>query len=170
MKQILFILLALFSFSCEKEEAKKEDNNSKIEFYELLNYNEVKNDSTGIIDFSKVTIANKPVIENSDIQSYKWADHTINFTDQGRDKLLAFYKRESTSNILLLKVNGESIYTTMYESAISSSAIVGHIHYYENEDKSFSLSFNTDFSSPLKKDKRDNEKLKKALEASGRLK
>ncbi|MBP6386520.1 MAG: hypothetical protein KA327_07855 [Pseudarcicella sp.] len=165
MKKILFILLAFFSFSCEKDETP-----AKIEFYEILNYNEIKNDSTGIIDFSKVSITKNPVIENSDIVSYKWADHTINFTEQGRDKLKAFYKSQSTSNILLLKVNGESIYTTMYESAISSSAIVGHIHYYENEDKSFSLSFNEDFRSPLIKDKRDNEKLKKALEESGRLK
>ncbi|MBP6411730.1 MAG: hypothetical protein KA313_11565, partial [Pseudarcicella sp.] len=63
-KQILFILLALFSFSCEKEETP-----TKIEFYEILNYNEIKNDSTGIIDFSKVSITKNPVIENSDIVS-----------------------------------------------------------------------------------------------------
>ncbi len=171
MKQILFILLAFFSFSCEKEETKKETTNPKIEFYELLNFNDVYIDSTGDINMSRAILKEKPIIENTDIISYNSIEHTILFTKEGKEKISTFLNDPTNLGVLLLKVNGEGVFATayfkLYDSSNPAKGIV-YLNIVEGDICAFSYEPNEDF--PKNKDKRNNEKLKKVLEASGRLK
>ncbi|MBP6386519.1 MAG: hypothetical protein KA313_06835 [Pseudarcicella sp.] len=162
-KQILFILLALFSFSCEKEETP-----TKIEFYKVLNIQECIIDSLYELDFSKMKTETAPFFKDSDLLSVDWKTMMYTFTKEARAKL----PQSAYGTCLVMKVNSENIFAFTFESPILGKwGSLGH-RMTDMEEFDLDMGFiSMDPTIPYPtKPKLFDEKLKKALEESGRLK
>jgi len=171
IKALGFVVLIFLCFvglpGCKKQSLSA----NQIDIYELKSFT-LKYDTTqaGLQRIENPVLKDSPVLKNSEIQSYSLTQHTFKITVNANER----FKNLNGSNGFAITVNNVPVYFGLFHPAYLSSMVLGvpTIDPIMTTESAFQIDFvnmhylQGDISAL---DKRNDDKIIKALKDSGRL-